>query len=148
MVTTTPIATYHTHHRKARRRPYVKPGHEWTYEVKRAARQFATAGNRREYEMKAKRLFTSQTALLERAQTAFDVSFGKMADITGHREAYLRGTDHVSLDSDAILERVLAYTNERVGMLLALRLELYRELSRSRTARVANSFNDHARPLG
>src|SRR5689334_15897979 len=129
------ITAFHTYHRKPRRRPYVKPGHEWAFEIKRAARQNTTSKASRGFEMRATEQITGATPLVEKAQTALDVTYAKMAEITGHRDAYLRGMDHVPLDRDAILERVLAYTNERIGMLLALRLELQRELSNSRKAR-------------
>ena len=75
---------------------------------------------------------------MEKAQTALDVSYTKMAEITGHRAAYLCGTDHVPLDRDSMLERVLSYTNERIGMMLALRYELLRELSKSRKVRMTD----------
>lgn len=79
--------------------------------------------------------------LFGRAQIAFDVTDTRLAEIAGidpHIMLKLLVVPDSSLgDNDAVMERLLAFADARIGTTIALRSELQARLHKSRLARIA-----------
>ncbi len=86
-------------------------------------------------------IVNAKTPFLERVRIALDVDVKKLSTICGadltDLETALRSGSKSSLgEDDECYERLIAYINERIGMGLAIRMELYSKLQSDREARM------------